>query len=84
MRRVFALAAVASIACTAGAHAYNIKHSYSAPGNATEFYGQCSNGKEMMLVKGADGRFSYEGPQGKGTLNGGGSLDAAAKAACGE
>ena len=82
MKRVFALAAVASFAFTAGAHAYSIKHSYSAPGNATEFYGQCSNGSEMMLVENADGNFRYEGPAGEGTTRGG--LDAAAKAACGE
>ncbi len=82
MKRVFALAAVASIALTTGAHAYSIKHSYSAPGNATEFYGQCSSGAEMVLVKRADGQFAYQGPAGEGTLSG--SLDAAAKAACGE
>ncbi len=83
MRRVFALAAMASLACSAGAHAYNIKHSYSAPENATEYYGQCSNGAQMMVVENADGRFTYEGPAGEGSVNNG-NLDKAARAACGE
>ncbi len=83
MRRVFALAVLAAMALTPGAHAYNIKHSYSAPGNATEYYGQCSNGAQLMVVEQANGQFSYEGPAGEGTVKNG-NLDAAAKAACGE
>lgn len=83
MTRVSALAAAVSLAFTAGAHAYNIKHSYSAPGNATEYYGQCSNGDQLMVTENADGRFSYEGPAGEGTVSNG-NLDSAAKAACGE
>lgn len=83
MRRVFALAAMASLAFSAGAHAYSIKHSYSAPGNATEYYGSCSNGAQMMVVENADGRFTYEGPSGEGSVNNG-NLDKAARAACGE
>lgn len=81
MRRVFAVAAVALLAVSA--QAYNIKHSYSAPGNATEYYGQCSDGTQLMVVEDANGKFSYEGPAGQGVVNNG-SLDAAAKAACGE
>lgn len=83
MKRVFATFATASLLWVASAHAYNIKHSYSAPGNATEYYGLCANGAQMMLVEKADGRFSYEGPAGVGTVATGG-LDSAAKAACGE
>jgi hypothetical protein len=68
---------------TFSAHAYNIKHSYSTPSNATEYYGQCSNGGQLKVVEDRDGRFSYDGPAGRGTINSR-SLDAAAKAACGE
>ena len=81
MKRVIAVAGIASLAVSA--HAYSIKHSYSAPGNATEYYGQCSDGTQLMVVEDANGQFSYKGPAGKGKVSNG-SLDSAAKAACGE
>lgn len=83
MNRISVLVSAGALVLTASAHAYNIKHSYSAPGNATEYYGQCSNGDQLMVTENADGRFSYEGPAGAGTVQNG-NLDLAAKAACGE
>lgn len=83
MKRVFAAIAAGSLLWVASAQAYNIKHSYSAPGNATEYYGLCSNGQHLMVVERADGDYRYEGPAGEGTVKDG-NLDSAAKAACGE
>lgn len=83
MKKVFAMLATATLLAASGAQAYNIKHSYSAPGDATEYYGQCANGAMLMIVESADGRFRYEGPAGEG-VDPKGSLDSAAKAACGE
>lgn len=83
MKIVFAAIAAASILWVASAQAYNIKHSYSGPGNATEYYGLCSNGAQLKVVERPDGNYAYAGPAGEGTVKGG-NLDAAAKAACGE
>ena len=83
MKYVFATLASAALLCASGAQAYNINHSYSAPGNATEYYGKCGNGAMLLVVESSDGRFRYEGPAGEG-IDPKGNLDSAAKAACGE
>lgn len=69
---------------SATGYAYSIKHSYSGKNNSTEYYGSCNNGQLLKIVEHADGRYSYEGPAGDGTVRGAGALDRAAAAACGE
>ena len=63
-------------------YGYSIKHSYSGKNKSTEYYGVCNNGQLLKVVEHADGRFSYEGPAGRGADRA--SLDKAAVAACGE
>ena len=65
------------------ASAYSIKHSYTGAGDATEYYGMCANGEEVVMVEKANGVWSYEGPDGDGTMKGG-NLDTVARKACGE
>lgn len=78
------VAIVALLGAAVGAHAYSINHSYSGENKSTEYYGACDNGQLIKITEHSDGRFSFEGPAGSGTLRGRGSLDKAAAAACGE
>ncbi len=82
MKKLILIAALGLFA--AASHAYSIKHSYSGKDNSTEYYGSCDNGQLLKVVEHRDGRFSYEGPAGNGTVRGTGALDKAAAAACGE
>lgn len=63
--------------------AYEIKHGYTAE-NGMVYYGNCENGKELMVLEAKDGSFVYEGPSAKGVIKTGGDLDQAARKACGE
>lgn len=83
MKRVIVALPIAFLFTVTSAFAYNINHSYSAPGNATEYYGSCANGDQIIIIEKADGRYAYSGPAGKGTLKEG-DLDIAARTACGE
>ena len=78
------IAAVVCLALAGVASAYNIKHSYSGKNDSTEYYGACKSGEMLKVVQHSDGRFTYEGPAGNGTVSGGNGLDKAAAAACGE
>ncbi|MBT8136263.1 MAG: hypothetical protein KJO54_04520 [Gammaproteobacteria bacterium] len=82
MKRLVVIAALMAVA--AGAQAYSIKHSYSGENKSIEYYGACDSGQLIKITEHSDGRFSFEGPAGSGTLRGRGSLDKAAAAACGE
>ena len=74
-----ALAAAFLVASTA--YGYSITHSYSG-GQNTEYYGACENGEMFVLVDAGNETFNYEGPAGSGEIRG--SMDAAARTACGE
>lgn len=64
------------------ASAYEIKHGYSVT-DGMEYYGVCDNGKDLMVMENFKGGVSvYEGPAGKGKVKG--SMDEAARKACGE
>ena len=80
MKKLVLSAALLSLAGIG--HAYSINHSYSGANNSIEYYGACNDGQMLKVTEHADGRFSYEGPAGGGTVQG--SLDEAAAAACGE
>lgn len=82
MRKLILTAVLLSLG--AAAQAYSINHSYSGKNNSIEYYGACKDGRMLKVIKHADGRFSYEGPAGGGTVSGKGGLDKAAAAACGE
>lgn len=84
MRKLLISALLLSLSVTA--QAYSIKHSYSAKDKSVEFYGACNDGQMLKVIKHADGRYSYEGPAGGGTVKAKGpaGLDKAASAACGE
>ena len=76
------LAAVAAALVFSGsAYAYSITHSYSG-GQNTEYYGACESGELFVLVDAGNEVFSYEGPAGSGEVRG--TMDTAARAACGE
>jgi len=63
--------------------AYEIKHGYPAESGMT-YYGVCQNGKDLVVLEKEDGQFVYEGPSSKGVLKTDGTLDKAARKACGE
>ncbi len=67
---------------TFSASAYQIKHGYSVT-DGMEYYGVCDNGKELQVVENFKAGIStYSGPSGKGKVKG--SMDEAARKACGE
>ncbi|MDH3647147.1 MAG: hypothetical protein OER80_10260 [Gammaproteobacteria bacterium] len=82
MRKLIATALLLSLSGLG--YTYSIKHSYSGEDGSTEYYGACNDGQLLKVTQHADGRFSYEGPAGDGTVRASGSLDKAAAAACGE
>ncbi len=83
MKKMLAVLIGGMLLLAPAASAYSIKHSYTGAGNATEYYGMCANGEEIVMVEKANGVWSYKGPGGDGTMEGG-NLDAVARKACGE
>jgi len=64
------------------AFAYKIKHGYSVA-NGMEYYGKCDTGEDVMVYEDfKSGESMYKGPKGEGKVKG--SMDAAARKACGE
>jgi len=80
--KVFIFASMLSVVGT-NLSAYEIKHGYSAD-NGMTYYGVCENGKDLVVLETTDGKFVYEGPASKGVIKKDGSLDVAARKACGE
>ena len=49
MRKLVKALPGALLLISTSAFAYNINHSYSAPGNSTEYYGSCANGDQIII-----------------------------------
>lgn len=84
MSKTLALSAALIVFGAASANAYEIRHSYTAEANATEFHGVCNSGDRIVIVRDSAGNFAYRGPAGNGQLGSGANIDDAAKAACAE